>query len=410
MTAPGGHAEPTPQGAPARPLVGAASLAADPRLDQPGAPSDNWSWWARTGLAPWRGPREGVPDPGAVLSSLAAEGANAVGVHLDWARIAPAPGSVDGGALAAYADLLAACGDHGLLPVVTLQHRTHPGWLGEEFWLTPGSPDLFADHVALVLESLADLCRHWVTVLAPGRLARQGWVTAEAPPGRRRAMADAYTVLDNLMTAHLLAEARIRAVCPGAIVALGHEASDLYDEGPLAVDLLSAGARQPGVEALHDWLRERRGEHATLHPAARPVEAAERAAAGVLSPFGRRGRPGGGVLEKALEWGGGRLRRPCPCRAVTERLERGGLTGPDAVVVVWDLPQSRAGLAEWCRIETGRHGLPLWILMPGGGGWMPSRGELVTLRGAERAGTALGGWFRLVDGPLLAPHLDLAAP
>ena len=34
-----------------------------------------------------------------------------------------------------------------LAPMVTLLHFTHPWFLGEEFWLRPGSPDVFLRHV-----------------------------------------------------------------------------------------------------------------------------------------------------------------------------------------------------------------------------------------------------------------------
>jgi len=390
------RAGPPPSGAQAagegpghRPLVGTASLSLDPALNHPGAPADNWCARARTGLVAWRGSLESVPDSHETLKSLASEGATAFGVLLEWARVSPEPGAVDEGALTGYADLLRMGRDNGLEPVLTLQFRSHPEWLGEEFWLTPGSPDLFRSHVGTVAGWLGDLCRHWVTVQSPGRLARGGWITGQSPPHRRAALADAYAVLDNLMTAQLLAEDEIRAARPDAVVAIGHQASDLYDEGPLAVDLLRGGGvvRSGSASELLGWLARRRSEFDRLHPAARGSASARRFAASALTPFG-----------------GGSLRRSCPLRSIREVVAAPARAGPDAVVVVWDRSTAGAGLLEWCRLEAGRHGLPIWLVMAGSG-VVPSRRELDAMGEARLSGVPLGGWFRLAPGPLLLPDL-----
>ena len=87
----------------------------------------------------------------------------------------------------------------GLEPMVTLHHFTHPWWLGEEFWLRPGSPDVFARHVARVVPALAPYCRRWVTVNEPNIVTLMGWIEGACPPGRRMAVSDAFCVLDNLL-------------------------------------------------------------------------------------------------------------------------------------------------------------------------------------------------------------------
>ena len=75
--------------------------------------------------------------------------------------------------------------DRGLEPIVTLHHFTHPAWLGEEFWLRPGSPDIFARHVARILPPLAPYCRRWVTINEPNIVTLMGWIEGACPPGRR---------------------------------------------------------------------------------------------------------------------------------------------------------------------------------------------------------------------------------
>ncbi len=75
-------------------------------------------------------------------------------LSVEWARLEPHPGACDD-ALERYAEILALCVARGLEPMVTLHHFTHPWVVGEEFWSRPGSPDVFARHVARVVPALA---------------------------------------------------------------------------------------------------------------------------------------------------------------------------------------------------------------------------------------------------------------
>ena len=120
-----------------------------------GEPHNNWSGWeatgrvARSGLACdfWRQPAE-------ALDRAAAIGCNAFRLSVEWARLEPRPGEFDDAALERYVEILAMCAARRLEPMVTLHHFTHPWWLGEEFWLRPGSPDVFARHVAHIVPAL----------------------------------------------------------------------------------------------------------------------------------------------------------------------------------------------------------------------------------------------------------------
>ena len=171
-----------------------------------GEPHNNWAAWegagraARSGLACdfWRHPEE-------ALDRAASIGCNAFRLSVEWARLEPRPGAYDDGrARALRRDPLPVHG-RGLEPIVTLHHFTHPFWLGEEFWLRPGSPDIFARHVARVVPALAPYCRRWVTINEPNIVTLMGWIEGACPPGRRMAVSDAFCALDNLLTAHVLA-------------------------------------------------------------------------------------------------------------------------------------------------------------------------------------------------------------
>ena len=180
-----------------------------------GEPHNNWAAWesagkaARSGLACdfWRRPEE-------ALDRAAAIGCNAFRLSVEWARLEPQPGAFDAAALERYAEILSMCVERGLEPIVTLHHFTHPFWLGEEFWLRPGSPDIFARHVERVVPALAPYCRRWVTINEPNIVTLMGWIEGSCPPGRRMAVSDAFSALDNILTAHVLAADVVTACSP----------------------------------------------------------------------------------------------------------------------------------------------------------------------------------------------------
>ena len=189
-----------------------------------GEPHNNWSGWEATGRAErsglacdfWRHPTE-------ALDRAAALGCNAFRLSVEWARLEPRRGEFDQAALERYAEILSLCNERGLAPMVTLLHFSHPWWLGEEFWLRPGSPDIFVRHVERVVPALAPYCRHWVTINEPNIMTLMGWIQGDCPPGRRMAVADAFCVLDNLLTGHVLAADAVTAIQPEAAVTDEHE-------------------------------------------------------------------------------------------------------------------------------------------------------------------------------------------
>lgn len=348
----------------------------------PGEPANNWVGWERSGRVEpsgiacdfWR-----HPEP--ALDRAAAIGCNAFRLSVEWARLEPADGEHDDRALDRYVEILGMCRERGLEPVVTLHHFTHPWWLGEEFWLTPGSPDRFAAHVARIVPRLAPHCRHWVTVNEPNIVALMGWVDGSCPPGRRGAVADAWAVADNLLTAHVLAYAAVHAAQPEAQVTTNTSTSTVYDYDRIAVDLLTARSHGVRREQLDAWLAERRAAHRAAAP---PPTAADRVLRGLFaaaSPYGP-------------SWAGG-LRRPSPRRVVAAAYDAPGDRLLDAVGMdwydpvaghalrlpghrtaggrrwapgraLWDVPADPDGLAAWCREQHAMvPGVPVWVVENG---------------------------------------------
>lgn len=112
---------------------------------------------------------------------LAAEGGlNAYRFSIEWARIEPVKGRFSRAELLHYRDMIDACHEHGLTPLVTLHHFTSPAWLAAEGGIAgPRTPGLFARYVDCVSEILHDV--PWIiTINEPNILALFGLMTLAA--------------------------------------------------------------------------------------------------------------------------------------------------------------------------------------------------------------------------------------
>lgn len=374
-------------------------------------PYDQWAAWQRSGKAPPPGPGCDLwHHPAAALDRAAALGCDEVALEVEWARVEPAPDRPDPRALDRYSEILAACAERGLAPVVTLFDVAHPAWLGEEYWLTPGSPDRFAAHVARVAGRLGEACGRWVTVRQPNLVALAGWVGARQPPGRFGALSDAFAVVDNLLTAHVLAYEALHDLRPDAEVAMGLRVAASYEWHRLLVDLVCARGLGIDRDGLDAWIDERRaGGPARARPGGPGAMAlAARRLAAAISPYGGTGS---------------RWRRRSP-RRVVDAVYGGAHPRPiDGLVVGWRYPpagsaawpsrvaalRQRAGrtsptddasdLVAWCREQAClTPGLPLWV--EGGaagrrrdqpGGWTRAREDVLRSQIEAVAGAAQDG-------------------
>jgi beta-glucosidase/6-phospho-beta-glucosidase/beta-galactosidase len=359
-----------------------------------GEPHNNWLNWERTGRVErsgsacdfWRHPEE-------ALDRASAIGCNTFRLSVEWARLEPEPDRFDQAALERYIEILTMCEARGLAPMVTLHHFTHPWWLGEEYWLRPASPERFARHVARIVPSLAPHCRHWVTINEPNIVMLMGWIEGASPPGRRMAVADAYCVLDNLLTAHVLAADAIVDAQPDAVVTCNTSSSSIYEHDRLLTDLLLL--RSAGVDPgdIDPYVDERRALHNAAFPPRHAGELALRRFFAAVSPYGTDTGVSGGALRTQVR----RLaRRPAPRRVlqavqasrqrstlgavgfdwydpvashalrVPGRRAPGGGRHWSAGRAIWDVPPHAAGLRSWCRTESGLHpDLPLWVVENG---------------------------------------------
>ena len=117
------------------------------------------------------------------LDLVADMGLNAYRFSLEWSRIEPEEGEFSTVALDHYRRMAATCHEHGILPVVTFHHFTHPRWLAAQgTWEAPNAPDLFARYCEKVTAHLGDLIGMACTINEPNVVATMGWRMGLFPP------------------------------------------------------------------------------------------------------------------------------------------------------------------------------------------------------------------------------------
>jgi beta-glucosidase len=137
---------------------------------------------------------------------------NAHRMSLEWARIEPAPGQIDRGALDRYREMIGALRDASIEPMVTLLHFTLPRWVAQRGGLlSPSFPEAFDRFVQVAVEHLGDLVPRWVTINEPNVGASLGYLVGIFPPGRRDAL-QAWRAHEALIDAHVRAYRSIHEI------------------------------------------------------------------------------------------------------------------------------------------------------------------------------------------------------
>jgi beta-glucosidase len=151
--------------------------------------ADWWAWELRPG-SPCREPSGSAcdhyhryPDDIALLAGL---GFNTYRFSTEWARIEPSGGRFDSAQLDHYRRVAETVVEHGMRPMVTLNHFTLPAWVSADGgWLDDRTPARFARYCRAVVEALGDAVEWYCTVNEPGMVAFGGYLGALGwPPGR----------------------------------------------------------------------------------------------------------------------------------------------------------------------------------------------------------------------------------
>jgi beta-glucosidase len=367
----------------------------------PGEPANNWVAWEQVGRVEPSGAAIGFWDrPEEALDRAAGLGCNSFRLSVEWARVFPDRSGPDRAALSRYAEIVHACLERGLEPLVTLHHFTHPAWLGPDLWLRPDSSRRFREWADVVVDTLGSSVRHWVTINEINVLAIGSWLLGMFPPGRSLAVGDAAIAVDNLLAAHVAGYEVIHRARPDAVVTTNNSCLSVYECDRLLTDLLLARGAGVGPGDLDEWIAERRRQHDAALPAGGAGEQLLRRLGAAGSPYGSRrlGRGSGGAGRAgraANPVDAGRRSTHLPRRAVDalygsphrSTLDVLGLDYYDPVVArhfrrpghptaggrnpmpsreLWDDVAEPAGLTRWLEVQRDlAPGLPLWVVENG---------------------------------------------
>ncbi len=199
-------------------------------------------------------------------------GLNAFRLGLSWTRLQPTSSftdSVDESAAAGYADMVASCRDAGLEPIVTLQHFTHPEWLGTDVWLEPEVPTYFARFVEAALFSINNKLAddysqppiHWlITINEPNMLVLNTYMGSQFPSGHgMRGFGNANRAFNGLLRGHVRAYGAIHKLYrkqnwPRPLVTFNNYCSDLYWSDKIMLDLVATKERGIKRSELHGYI------------------------------------------------------------------------------------------------------------------------------------------------------------
>ena len=157
------------------------------------APASDWLDWEHQDRAPRSGQGNGFGTRFADDFALyASYGLTHHRLSIEWARIEPAEGRRDRGAIEHYREMLETAVEAGISPWLCLHHFTLPGWfteLGEGAFRDDRARSYhWAKHVAFCAETYGDLVAGWQPINEPTGYAAASYLMGQFPPGARDPM------------------------------------------------------------------------------------------------------------------------------------------------------------------------------------------------------------------------------
>lgn len=170
-----------------------------------------------------------MTDDVALLSSL---GVSHYRFSIGWPRVLPTGRvtPVNQKGLDFYHRLVDALLDHGVNPVITLYHWDLPEALQQHGgWLNRDTSQAFAEYAGLMVETLGDRVKRWITHNEPWCTAVLGHMTGQHAPGIQEPGA-ALTVAHHVLLSHGLAAQAMRAVSHDLSVGITLNLSTVYGQ------------------------------------------------------------------------------------------------------------------------------------------------------------------------------------
>jgi beta-glucosidase len=201
-----------------------------------GGPASDWARWEEAGRLNARHERCGSAtgherqweSDFALLPSI---GANAYRLSVEWSRIEPRRGAIDGAALGDLRRRLENLRALGVEPMLTLFHYTHPAWFWDLGWDSPEGRKAFGGFVARVADAAGDLVSWYSVLNEPLVFLLGGFLDGCIPPGRR-SFAEGARALEGMLHAHVETAAVLKGANPRARFGMAHNMLDFAPERP----------------------------------------------------------------------------------------------------------------------------------------------------------------------------------
>lgn len=108
------------------------------------------------------------------IDNAAALGVDVFRFGIEWARVQPHPGQWDKTEFAYYDDVIRRIRDHGMTPMITLDHWVYPGWIADRGgWADPRTVDDWLVNAEEVVNRYRDVGAIWITFNEPTTYAQR---------------------------------------------------------------------------------------------------------------------------------------------------------------------------------------------------------------------------------------------
>jgi beta-glucosidase len=156
------------------------------------------------------------------LAVMAAQGVNTYRFSIEWSMVEPEIGCYDMKIINRYKEMLKACNDLGITPMVTLLHFAEPLWFtnlgGFE---KEENISYFTLYCVQVFHYLSEHVQLWGTINEPGVQVLQSYINGDFPPFEKRNIQKAVNVLTNLLKAHVDVYHTLKSMHGGSTAKIG---------------------------------------------------------------------------------------------------------------------------------------------------------------------------------------------
>ena len=148
-------------------------------------------------------------------------GINSYRFSIAWSRIEPKQGEYNQEALQHYSNVIDACLENGIQPMITLHHFSHPLWF-ENIGSFEKEENIehFLRFAETIFAAYSDRVKFWCTHNECGPFATMGWGLGVFPPGKN-SLQQVGTVLLNLVKSHTQVYRKLKSMPNGDKVQIG---------------------------------------------------------------------------------------------------------------------------------------------------------------------------------------------